>query len=190
LEGMVSKDNIDLAAPEALLTLESTISVLEFSALSHRLLEDGYNVAAQRLCILGPLLAKADVLPRERHDKIEQLVLRLIISVTNNNSMLCESLGQTGLIPAISAIIKGNFLELAEYADSGKALDEPKLESVILALGSLINFAECSQSSRLSMNRTDNAGESFVEWLVAAFTRRAGKASEVCIPLLNLGSKC
>jgi hypothetical protein len=181
LEDMASNDKIDLAVPESVLILESTISVLEFSALSHGLLEDGYNEAAKRLCILGPLLVKAEVLPRERHEKIEQLVLRLIISVTNNNGVLCESLGQTALIPAISAIVKKNFLELAEYADSGKALDEPKLESVILALGSLINFAECSQSSRLSMNRKINGQESFVEWLVAAFTRRAGKASEVRI---------
>jgi hypothetical protein len=190
LEGMTSNEKIDLEAPESSLTLESTISVLEFSTLSHGLLEDGYNEAAKRLSILGPLMAKAKVLPGERHNKFEQLVLRLIISVTNNNSVLCESLGQSALIPAISAIVKKNFLELAEYADSGKALDEQKLESVILALGSLINFAECSQSSRLAMNRADDAGESFVEWLVVAFNRRAGKASEVRIPLVDIERNC
>jgi hypothetical protein len=186
LEGMTLKENIDLAAPEPSLTLESTISILEFSTLFHGLVEDGYNEVAKRLCILGPLLAKAKVLPKESHDKFEQLVLRLIISVSNNNSVLCESLGQSALIPAISTIVRKNFLELAEYADSGKALDEPKLESVILALGSLINFAECSQSSRLAMNQAYDAGEIFVEWLVVAFNRRAGKASEVRIPLVDV----
>ena len=190
LEGIVSDDNNELTAPETVLTLESTISVLEFSVLSHGLLEDGHNEAAERLCILGPLLIKAELLPRERHDKVEQLVLRLIISFTNNNGVLCESLGQTTLIPAISAIVKGNFLELAEYADNGKALDEPKLESVILALAALINFAECSRSSRLSMNERDHVGERFVEWLVTVFNRRAGKASEVWIPLVQMDTKC
>ena len=181
LEGILQSDSTSLTVPESVLTLESAISVLEFSALSHRLLEGGYNEAAKRLYVLGPLLTEAEGILRERRSRIQQLVLRLIISLTNNNVDLCESLGQSTLIPAISAIVKTNFLELAEYADSGKVLDESKLESVILALGSLINFAECSHSSRLSMNTKDDAGESTVEWLVVAFTRRAGKMSEVLI---------
>jgi hypothetical protein len=181
LEGILQSDSTSLAVPESALTLESAISVLEFSVLSHKLLEGGYNEAAKRLYVLGPLLTEAGGMLRERRSKIQLLVLRLIISVTNNNVELCESLGQSTLIPAISAIVKTNFLELAEYADSGKELDESKLESVILALGSLINFAECSHSSRLSMNTKDDAGESTVEWLVVAFTRRAGKVSEVLI---------
>ena len=190
LESILQSDNTSLAVPESVLTLESAISVLEFSALSHRLLEGGYNEAAKRLYVLGPLLTEAEGLLRERRGKIQQLVLRLIISLTNNNVDLCESLGQSTLIPAISAIVKTNFLELAEYADSGMVLDESKLESVILALGSLINFAECSHSSRLSMNTKDDAGESTVEWLVVAFTRRAGKVSEVLIQLAQIRSSC
>ena len=188
LEGILQSDGTSLAVPESVLTLESAISVLEFSALSHRLLEGGYNEAAKRLYVLGPLLTEAEGILRERRGKIQQLVLRLIISLTNNNVDLCESLGQSTLIPAISTIVKTNFLELAEYADSGKVLDESKLESVILALGSLINFAECSHSSRLSMNTKDDAGESTVEWLVVAFTRRAGKVSEVLIQLAQIRS--
>ena len=184
LEGMLQNANVELTTSGSVLTLESAISALEFSALSRGLLEDGYNTAAERLHVLGPLLTKVEVLPKEHHDKIEQLVLRLTISVTNNNTMLCESLGQTALISAISAIVKKNFLELAEYADSGQILDEAKLESVVLALGSLINFAECSHSSRRSMNLIDDTGGSTVDWLVAAFTKRAGKASEVLKPLL------
>lgn len=184
LEGVASNDNVDLAATDSALTLESAISVLESSALSNELLDDRYIEAAKRLCVLGPLLAKAQVLPKERHDKIKQLVLRLVISITNNNPVLCESLGQTATIPGILNVVKKNFWELADYADSGKALEESKLESVILALGSLINFAECSPSSRLSMNRTGDDGENFVEWLVATFTKRAGKVSEVRPQLL------
>lgn len=186
LEAVASNDNVDLAATDSALTLESAISVLESSVLSNELLEDRYNEAAKRLCMLGPLLAKAEVLPKERHDKVKQLVLRLVISITNNNPLLCESLGQTAMIPGILNVVKRNFWELAEYADSGQPLEESKLESVILALGSLINFAECSQSSRLSMNMTNDDGENFVEWLVATFTKRAGKASEVRLQLLCL----
>ena len=188
LEGILESDSTSLAVPESVLTLESAISVLEFSVLSHRLLEGGYNEAAKRLYVLGPLLTEAEGMLRERRSKIQLLVLRLIISVTNNNVELCESLGQSTLIPAISAIVKTNFLELAEYADSGKVLDESKLESVILALGSLINFAECSHSSRLSMSTKDDGGESTVEWLVVAFTRRAGKVSEVLVQLTQIRS--
>ena len=179
LEGMLQNANIELTTSGSVLTLESAISALEFAALSRGLLEDGYNTTAERLHVLGPLLTEVEVLPKEHHDKIEQLVLRLTISVTNNNDVLCERLGQTALILAISAIVKKNFLELAEYADSGQILDEAKLESVVLALGSLINFAECSHSSRRSMNLIDDTGGSTVDWLVAAFTKRAGKASEV-----------
>jgi hypothetical protein len=189
LETIVQTDGASLDAPESVLTVESAISVLEFSALSHRLLEGGYNEAAKRLYVLGPLLREAGGILKERRRKTQQLVLRLIISVTNNNVELCESLGQTPLIRAIAAIVKTNFLELAEYADSGKELDESTLESVILALGSLINFAECSHSSRLSMNTKGDAGESTVEWLVVAFARRAGKVSEVLVQLARIRYK-
>jgi hypothetical protein len=186
LEGVASNDNIDLAATDSALTVESAISVLESSALSNEQPEDRYNETAKRLCVLGPLLAKAQVLPKERHDKLKQLILRLVISVTNNNPVLCESLGQTTLIPGILGVVQNNFWELADYADSGQSLEESKLESVILALGSLINFAECSRSSRLSMSKAGDDGENFVEWLVATFTKRAGKASEVRLQRLCL----
>lgn len=175
---LAQEESNQLLGPCSPYILESTVSILEASVLSERALDDEYNEAVEQLPSLGPLLIKAKVLPRQRQIFIEQQILKMITTVTNNNSRLCETFGMTELIPAIFDVVRDDFMGLAACADIGKKLDAPKLDTVILALGSLINFAECAHSSRIAMNSPTAGSDSMVQWLVLAFNSRAGKGSD------------
>jgi len=78
-------------------------------------------------------------------------------------------------------VIDKNFLRLAKVADAGEDFDNAKLDSVIMALGCLLNLANCSAEARQALGQARISGNNGVECLVSVFNDRAGKAAEVCV---------
>jgi len=180
IDRLVVQASVEFPSSGSSMALTLALSILEYSALSVG--KDEYHESAKRLVVLGRLLSSIGVQSR---CKVQQLTLRLVLSLTNRNEKLCDSLGQSSLFFAIFDIVRNDFTGLTVRADNGEDLDEATLESVILALGALINFAECSSSSRLVMDKIHTTSGCMTEWLVQTFNNRAGKAEEVSLSIEN-----
>ena len=177
-------ESASVISADSLHIVRLATSVLEYSSVSQESMDVAYTKSAETLASIGPLLTIFEDSSEHQARSAQQLLLRLILSITNNNALLCDSLSQPSLILPISYIVSQNFLQLSAQADAGSKVNEGTLESVILALGSLINFAEWSEQSRKIMYKMGRKDSTVVDWLIRAFTSRAELAHDVC-PIIS-----
>jgi hypothetical protein len=118
--------------------------------------------------------------------EIEASCLRLIVSLSNNDADVCAALSQSGLTAEVFQVIDDHFLTLAGLTALDKDFDHAQLESVILAVGCLLNLAECSDAARVQMASRDSQGRSLVDRLVDIFNSYVDQASEVNLPFRSM----
>jgi hypothetical protein len=158
----------------------AALTILEFSAayqlpLEH---EDGLNIALNYRMLADLVIGLMANSPLEDAD-LRSIALRLIVSLTNNEPRVCAALAVTGLIPTVFAVVQEEFPRLSEDADRGNEFDTSTLDMVIMALGCLLNLADCSSEARKQMYALSNTKSNGLHWLVSVFNQRAGKAEEV-----------
>jgi hypothetical protein len=177
LSGSSSKLHGAEDSSDALLATEFAISILERCELSDNSLEE----EDEDYILLGQALTRiVRYAAEEKNDGLEQATLRLVVKLSNNKSKLSQALASANMLDAALVVIKTNFSNLASSADLGEDLDEQKLDSVMLALGCLLNFVDGSPGMcRKMIELGDNSTISPVGWLVATFNERVGKASDV-----------
>lgn len=163
-----SADHI-LGTHLAVSILEScTISGVEFD-------DDQWSVVT-----LGPILSILSWLSRRTSplsEGMRRLILRLYLNLTNNNPQLCHEFAGLEVIESILHIVESHFHVLSDpgqRADSSAVLD-----TLILALGTLINLVEWSSAVRHTMTSNAETGECFLTVLVGLFIARRKSAAEV-----------
>jgi Wings apart-like protein regulation of heterochromatin len=166
------------------LLMESTVSIIESLTISNDWAEDGCLEIAKKLSRMGPMLSQLTASSAGDSERTQHLILRLILNITNNDSELCNSFSEPTLLSAIFGIIQRDFLQ-TPMLDNG-VLKDTKLEGVILALGTLSNLAEHSDSFRHAALSSSLDGKSMVDWIASAFRDQVDVASEV-ISLLPIG---
>ncbi|KGO39916.1 Wings apart-like protein [Penicillium expansum] len=127
--------------PESSQILCMGFSILEAStALAESLTKEDWD-------ILDPLSGLHSLLCSESGtiSQIQPLYIRLILNITNSNPSLCDRFATPEMVGGLVHIVSANFGDLTEDA-LGQANNS--LDSVILALGALINLTEQSGASR------------------------------------------
>ncbi|KIW26755.1 uncharacterized protein PV07_06563 [Cladophialophora immunda] len=157
-------------------TIRLLLSLLEIACANHEV--TGANVSTVRIAELGESVASVMKEARHSQPQIEHSCLRLIVGLSNNDAAACEALIDGRLICTVFQVIEGQFLELARRAAQEQEVDHAQLESVILAVGCLLNFAECADAARERMLRLVAGGKNMVDRLVDIFNSHVDQTSE------------
>ncbi|KIX10352.1 uncharacterized protein Z518_01434 [Rhinocladiella mackenziei CBS 650.93] len=152
------------------------LSLLEIACANHQLAWD--DLSTFRVPELGDSVAGVMLSARHDQPQIEHSCLRLIVSLSNNEPNICEALTDGRLITTVFQVIDDHFLRLAGLAAREQEFDHAQLESVILAVGCLLNLAECADAAREKMLELVPGGKSLVDRLVAIFNSHVDQTSE------------
>ncbi|KAJ5810897.1 Wings apart-like protein [Penicillium robsamsonii] len=98
--------------------------------------------------------------------QIQTLYIRLILNITNSNPLLCDRFANPEMVGGLVHIVSANFGDLTEDA-LGQANNS--LDSVILALGALINLTEQSEASRSIFFHSTRSSKPFLDQLLHLF---------------------
>ncbi|KAL9618546.1 MAG: hypothetical protein Q9160_006730 [Pyrenula sp. 1 TL-2023] len=165
--------------PDSGLVRSTAVSILESFTVGIERLDPEYVDALGRLTEPSTLinsLSSSD--EGVTTPQTQELFLRFILNITNNNEDLCNTFAQPSLISTISDLVYTSFSTLSAQ-ESGVAEASPQLNTVILSLGALINFAEWSKSVRrlmltLQSSSRGKHSELFVDWLTSTFNANVG----------------
>ncbi|KXG52351.1 Wings apart-like protein [Penicillium griseofulvum] len=155
----ISLENIH---PESSQILCMGFSILEAStALAESFTKEHWD-------ILDPLSELHNLLCLEPGtvSQIQPLYIRLILNITNSNPLLCDRFATPEMVGGLVHIVSANFGDLTEDA-LGQANNS--LDSVILALGALINLTEQSEASRSIFLRSAGSSRTFLDQLLHLF---------------------
>ncbi|OCT54798.1 hypothetical protein CLCR_02774 [Cladophialophora carrionii] len=164
-------------------TIRLLLSFLEIACANGELA--GSRFPTSRLHELGQAVASTMREARHAHPEVVHSCLRLIVSLSNNEAEVCEALSKGELIDAVFQVVDEHFLTLAGLAALEKEFDNARLESVILAVGCLLNLAECADAAREKMLIRDSGGKSLVHRLIDIFNRHVDHATEVGLTVTN-----
>ncbi|KAI1312878.1 wings apart-like protein regulation of heterochromatin-domain-containing protein [Xylaria venustula] len=119
---------------------------------------------------------------------VQDLMLKLTINVTNNNLAAPDVFASKGLLPALTASISSNFSQALTLIAQDTWADGI-LDSLVLRLGILINFAEHSELVRQIVNDCRYENIEPVRELIRLFIenhRRTGEADSMEKTHLNV----
>ncbi|KAJ2993933.1 hypothetical protein NUW58_g1694 [Xylaria curta] len=169
--------------------LRGALSVLDAHAVSVAATEGGNcEWAIQYLPIIADVFYASLQTPAHNSKIVEDLILKLTINVTNNNLAAPSVFASKGLLSALASSIASNFTEaLALIAQDTWA--EGILDSLVLRLGILINFAEHSGLVRQIVNDCQHENREPIKDLIRLFIenhRRTGEADSMEKTHLNV----
>jgi hypothetical protein len=160
-----------------LFAVELELSILETYTSTVSFLGEGQEAVVRRLSQLGPHLSNLQLHSESRSRQIQMLEIRLILNITNNNPRLCDDFSIPDLVGALAGIILSNFGLVSE--DSASDKKDSVLDTVILALGALINLTEWSGSSRKLIFKLRNASTTLLDGFLLLFAEGWEAVSEV-----------
>lgn len=163
---------------DGLESLQVLLSLLEIACANHELAES--TLSMSRISILGQSIAGVMTVARQAQPEIQHSCLRLVVSLSNNQPKVCEAMAEGELIRTVFQVVDDHFLTLAALAAQEKEIDNAQLDSIILAVGCLLNLAECADAARERMLAQDNNGKSLIDRLVDIFNSHVDQTSEVC----------
>ncbi|KAJ5693333.1 hypothetical protein N7462_002756 [Penicillium macrosclerotiorum] len=105
----------------------------------------------------------------------QSVYLRVLLNITNNNQMLCDDFATWPMIQALVTVATTRFGELTEDA---LEQENNSLDTVILALGALINLVEQSEGSRSIFLQSPSTGQPLLERLLQLFVSHADSTSK------------
>lgn len=160
------------ADTDQVLALGKAVSILESYTVGIGKLDPEYMDALKKLTNPTKMIAAlSSASATTVTSQTQELFLRLILNITNNNEELCDVFAQPSLISMIVDRAHYDFNDLLERkANLDEAEPGSYLNTVILSLGALINFAEWSSKVRLLILRLQTFnGEPYIEWLTTTF---------------------
>jgi hypothetical protein len=157
-------------------TLCMVFSVLEALTVSAGSLKDEHRDIMEPLSTLHGLFylqsERADVVGQQ----IQPLYIRVILNVTNSNPAICDEFATQEIVGGLVHMVSANFGDLTEDA---LGQENNSLDSVILALGALINLTEQSEASRSIFLHSTGSRKSFLDHLLHLFTTYVDSISTV-----------
>ncbi|KAJ6010524.1 hypothetical protein N7451_001936 [Penicillium sp. IBT 35674x] len=153
------------------------LSILEAHTISRCLLpEDHRDVLGSISSLYGLLSVKGDGSVNTTSQSIQSLYIRVILNVTNSHPGLCDDFATPEMIDKLATIAIANFADLSKEPlaqDNSNPLD-----TVILALGALINVTEQSETSRIIFLNPRSSGPSLLGQLLQLFLVHVDSTSE------------
>ncbi|KAL9007260.1 MAG: hypothetical protein Q9188_000063 [Gyalolechia gomerana] len=165
-----------LSSADQALGTQLAVSILESCTISGvKFDDDQWTVVT-----LAPLLAVLSRLnhkPLTESEETRRLVLRLYLNLTNNNPRLCQEFAGLEVIQSILHVVESHFRVLSDTEQ--RVNSSVVLDTLILALGTLINLVEWSWAVRHTITSNADTGECFLAILVRLFVARRKAAAEV-----------
>ncbi|KNG82287.1 hypothetical protein ANOM_006742 [Aspergillus nomiae NRRL 13137] len=103
------------------------------------------------------------------------LYIRVLLNLTNKDPSLCEECCRTEIVGGLVKVIISEFSAVPEET-TGKEISS--VDTVILALGTLINLAEKSESSRAIFLESTSNSESSLDLLLQQFSTSINSVSQ------------
>ena len=168
-------------APEKSHILGLGLSILEVhTTLGDPPQQEHRDVLSLLTGMHGLLYAKDD--SDAASQQMQMLYIRVILNMTNNDPMLCDSFATSAMVGQLAEIAITKFGDLTE---DSLAQENSPLDTVILALGALINLTEQSEASRAMFLQAPRGGESLLDRLLRLFADNVDSTSKVTLILLN-----
>lgn len=117
--------------------------------------------------------------------QIQPLFIRVILNVTNSKRAICDKFATREMVGGLVHMVTANFGDLTEDA---LGQENNALDSVILALGALINLTEQSETSRTIFLDSAGPDQSFLECLTRLFTNFVDSISTVSISVVFMST--
>ncbi|KAJ5888880.1 hypothetical protein N7495_008921 [Penicillium taxi] len=140
------------------------LSILEAHTTSGGLLQQNHLSILSSLPGLHGLLRVKINESEPNSQLIQTLYIRIILNVTNSNPLLCDKFATPKILEELAEIVMTNFGDLTENSQGSKSLD-----TVILALGALINLTEQSEAIRSVFINSINTRGSLLDRLLPLF---------------------
>lgn len=164
-----------IPSPESSYLLSLAFSILEaHTASAESLTEESRKLLAPIAELYGLLYLNAD--SNAASQQIQTLYIRVILNVTNNSPSLCDGFATREMVGGLIEIVMAKFGDLTEDA---LAKENNSLDTVILALGALINLTEQSEASRALFVTPARSSKSFLNRLLRLFLAHVDSISSV-----------
>jgi Wings apart-like protein regulation of heterochromatin len=137
------------------------------------------SMQATQIGAISHVLAEVMSWAKLRNSSIEQSCIRTAVEFSNGDAIVCEQFAESPLLQAIFAVVEEHFSHLRNGTE-GTQTEETKLESVILALGCLLNLMDQSSNGRTRMLQLREGDVSQVDVLVNFFKQHVDETDEVC----------
>ncbi|KAL8724328.1 MAG: hypothetical protein Q9166_008013 [cf. Caloplaca sp. 2 TL-2023] len=162
-EGLPSAREIGIPSKDLLLETRLAISILEsysISGASH----DDQQWTDNTLEPIIAVLSWLNCIPQGGGEDVQKLTLRLCLNLTNNNPRLCDIFAKRNVLRAMLSVIQSRFqiLPNSKQGRNGSSV----LDTLILALGALINLVEWSSTAHDIMTSEEDHGDCFLQSLV------------------------
>ncbi|KAI4281327.1 MAG: hypothetical protein L6R38_003763 [Xanthoria sp. 2 TBL-2021] len=176
VQGLLSAQRTENPGVDLLLEIRLAISILESYTIS------GANHNDQQwtettLRPITTMLSWLTCMPDTGGEETQKLTLRLYLNLTNNNPRLCEVFAGHEVLRAMLSVVETHFQILSDREQRLSGSDV--LDTLILALGTLINLVEWSSTVRDMMTSTNNQDDCFFGMLVKLFVARQKAVAEV-----------
>ncbi|KAJ5645534.1 hypothetical protein N7507_011545 [Penicillium longicatenatum] len=163
--------------PDASQNLILALSILEaHTTTGGPLSEDHREVLSSISSLYGLLSATGDSPVNMTSQSIQSLYIRVILNVTNSHPSLCDDFATPEMIDELATIAISNFADLAKEPHAQE--NTTSLDTVILALGALINLTEQSEVSRIIFLTSRSSGPSLLDQLLHMFLVHVDSTSE------------
>ncbi|KAJ5765564.1 hypothetical protein N7520_005123 [Penicillium odoratum] len=157
--------------------LISGLSILEAHTTSVGSLGDDHRrVLSSIASLYGLISPRGNSSMNPANHTIQSLYIRVILNVTNSHPGLCDDFATPEMIGELAAIAITNFSNLPK--DPLVQNNNNSLDTVILALGALINLTEQSEISRIMFLNTGSTGPSLLDQLLELFLAHVDSTSE------------
>ncbi|KAF7592587.1 hypothetical protein BBP40_012674 [Aspergillus hancockii] len=103
--------------------------------------------------------------------RILVLYIRVLLNLTNRDPLLCEECCRPELV---GGLVRNILSEFSAVSEASVTKEDSSLNTVILALGALINLAERSESSRTIFLQLTSDSASFLHLLLQQFSNSIG----------------
>lgn len=178
-------DESTVLAPHQSLILVLGLSVLE----AHTTL--GYGLPREQLDFLSLLFGMYDLLqwkngPDTANQRLQTLYIRVVLNVTNNNPVLHDDFETGAMVGQLAEIA---LAKLGDMTEESLAQENNTLDTVILALGVLINMTEQSEVVRTMFFQSRLESRSLLDRFLHHFSAHVGSISKVCSPRSPRGAR-
>lgn len=173
--------------PQVLFDLQLSVSLLDLCAISNAAYEQNIQWKREVLENVVNLLPSIETWSRkvssldgwsqEEVGTLRNLVLRLVLNLTNNSPEICEAFANPNVIHTMLSIVVSCFR--TSCVDNTKLNTRTLLDSLILAIGSMINLTECCDSARQLVTSLSSENASFLDVLLQLFIAKQAKSGEV-----------
>lgn len=171
-------DESTAPAPHQSVVLVLVLSILE----AHTTL--GYGLPKEQFDFLSLLFDMHGLLqwkngPDTVNQRVQTLYIRVILNVTNNNPVLRDDFGTGAMVGQLAEIA---LAKLGDMTEESLAQENNTLDTVILALGVLINMTEQSEAARTMFFQPHLESQSLLGRLLHHFSAHVGSISKVWSP--------